>query len=88
MAARAGETTSDMTSIKSAEAITPASGNVVLTRISRGLYVGVTGNVSVVFAGDNATTLLVGLAAGVWHPMQVQEVKQSGTTATSVVVGY
>lgn len=88
MAARAGETTSDMTSIKSALAITPAGGDVDLPRISRGVYVGVTGNVTVRFAGDAGTTLLVGLAAGLWHPMQIQTVLQSGTTATSVVVGF
>lgn len=61
-----------------------------LPRISRGVYIGVAGNLAVQFAGDAdaATVILVGLAAGVWHPMQIQKVLSAGTTATSLLVGY
>lgn len=91
MAPRPGESLADSTAgIRSAQNITPASGDVTLARVSRALYVAVSGAVVVQFAddGDASTVTLTGLAAGVWHPMQVQKVLQSGTTATGVVVGY
>jgi hypothetical protein len=52
----------------------------------RWLYVGVSGNVSYV-KWDGTTQVLVGLAAGVWHPIYSIMVNSSGTTATSIVVG-
>jgi hypothetical protein len=90
MAPRPSETTSDVTGIKSALAVNPAAGNVVLDRVSRAIYVGATGNIVVQFAADkdSETVTIVGLAAGVWHPMQVQRIMQTGTTATGVVVGF
>jgi hypothetical protein len=90
MAARAGETTSDMTSIKSAAAVTPSDSTDIYTGVTRGLYVGATGDVSVIFAGDAdaSSVVLTGLAAGVWHPIQVRRVLSTGTTATSIVAGY
>ena len=89
MAPRPGEATSDMTSIKNAAACTP-SDSTDLASPTRGLYVGVTGNVAVIFVGgkDADTVTLVGLAAGVWHPMQVRRVMSTNTTATSIIVGY
>ena len=53
---------------------------------ARWLYVGVTGNVSYT-KWDGTTQALVGLAAGVWHPIFSIQVNSSGTTATSVVWG-
>ena len=50
------------------------------------MYVGVTGNVSYV-KWDGTTETLVGLAAGVWHPIYSVMINSSGTTATSIVVG-
>ncbi len=89
MAARPNEALqSDTASIKSAAAIDYSGGNVALPNLTRGLYVGVTGNVTVIFANDTTAVLLTGLAAGVWHPMQIQQVNQSGTTATGLVAGY
>lgn len=52
----------------------------------RWLYVGVTGNVSYI-KWDGTTQVLVGLAAGVWHPIHSISINSSGTTATSIVVG-
>lgn len=52
----------------------------------RWLYVGVTGNVSYV-KWDGKTQVLVGLVAGVWHPIYSVTINSSGTTATSIVVG-
>lgn len=53
---------------------------------ARWLYVGVTGNVSYV-KWDGTTQVLVGLAAGVWHPVYLIQVNTTGTTATSIVWG-
>jgi hypothetical protein len=89
MAARAGEVTSDTTSIKSAAAVTPSDG-VDLASPTRGLYVGASGDVNVIFASDKdaSTVVLTGLAAGVWHPMQVRRVLSTSTTATGILAGY
>lgn len=91
MPPRQNESLQDNTaSIRSAVAVNPGGGNVVLNRISRGIYIGTAGNLAVQFADDPdaGSVVLVGLAVGVWHPMQVQRILQSGSTAGSVLVGY
>jgi hypothetical protein len=89
MAPRPGEATSDITSIKNAAACTP-SDDTDLVNPTRALYVGGTGDVTVIFVGgkDADTVTLTDLAAGIWHPMQVRRILQTGTTATDIVVGY
>lgn len=72
--------------ITGAVAVTP-SDSVNLTTPCRALYVGAAGNVSVVLL-DGVAVTLVGLAAGVWHPMRVRRVNSTLTTATSIVCGY
>ena len=53
---------------------------------ARWLYVGVTGNISYTkWDGTNQT--LVGLAAGVWHPIFSIKVNTAATTATSIAWG-
>jgi hypothetical protein len=47
------------------------------------LYVGVTGDVSIV-EWDGTTIVLTGLAAGVWHPIYSLMVNSAGTTATNM----
>lgn len=56
------------------------------TEYARWLYVGVTGNVSYV-KWDGTTQVLVGLAAGVMHPIFSIAINSAGTTATSIVWG-
>jgi len=88
MASRPGEALQDHTaSISSAVAPTL---DVVLPRVSRGVYVGASGNLTVQFVGDAdaATVTLVGLAAGVWHPMQIQKIISATTTATGILIGF
>ena len=58
-----------------------------LGRVTRGVYVGGSGNLVVQFVGDSATVTLNSLAAGIWHPMQVQRIS-STSTATGIVLGY
>lgn len=65
--------------------ITPHNSN-DLTIKTRGLYVGVTGNVKVDIGGTAIT--FVGLAAGVIHPLRVTRVYATGTTATNIVGVY
>ena len=50
------------------------------------LYVGATGNVNIT-QWDGTTITLVGLAAGVFHPIYSLVVNSSGTTATGIVWG-
>lgn len=70
-------------------AVTPTQ-DAVLERVTRGVYVGASGNLEVQFCddADAAPVILVGLAAGVWHPMQIQKIISAGTTATGILVGY
>jgi len=55
---------------------------------TRGIYVGVSGDVIVLHAGDSATTTYKSLAAGVFHPISIVKVMSTGTTATDIVGCY
>lgn len=48
------------------------------------LYVGTTGNVSVIL-WDGSSITINGLAAGVWHPIYTLGVNTAGTTATNIL---
>lgn len=52
----------------------------------RWMYVGVSGNVSYV-KWDGTSQTLIGLVAGVWHPIYSVKINTTGTTATNIVVG-
>jgi hypothetical protein len=70
-----------------ADAITP-SDTVALTTVTRGLYVGVTGDVKVTFQGQATgaqTVILKNLLQGVIHLMRVTQVWDADTTATDIV---
>lgn len=60
-----------------------ANGSV---EFARWLYIGVTGNVSY-RKWDGTDQTLIGLAAGVWHPIYSIRVNTALTTATSLVWG-
>lgn len=51
---------------------------------TRGLYVGVSGDVEVEMAGGN-TVIFTDLAAGVIHPLQVVKVLAGNTDATGII---
>lgn len=53
----------------------------------RGLYVGTTGNVSVIMS-NNTTATFVAVQAGTVLPIRVKQVTASGTTATSIIALY
>ena len=67
-------------------AITPHDSN-DLSNVTRGLYVGATGDVVVVTANGDEVTLTA-LAAGVFHPIRAKQVKSTNTTATNIVGVY
>jgi hypothetical protein len=64
-------------------AITPADG-ADLGELTRALYVGGAGNITLVMA-SGAELLLSGVPAGSLLPLRVRRVKATGTTATALV---
>lgn len=54
---------------------------------TKGLYVGVTGNISVLMAGG-ATVIFTNISAGVIHPISAIRVNATGTTATGIIAIY
>ena len=64
-------------------AITPHDSN-ELTHVTRGIYVGGTGNMVVLTMNDESVTL-VGLPAGSLIPIRAKRVDSTSTTATSMV---
>lgn len=67
-------------------AITP-SNSTDLAALTRGIYVGVSGDLKVdLYDLETVTTVtFVGLASGVIHPIRAQRVYATGTTATSIL---
>ena len=55
----------------------------LLTNVTRALYVGGAGNVSVLMAGDETVTL-TGVPAGTLLPIRVRRVNATSTTATAI----
>ena len=66
--------------------VTPHDTN-DLANTSRGVYVGVSGDVKVDLVGGDTVTF-VGMAAGVIHPIRVTRVYSTGTDATDIVTVY
>lgn len=65
-----------------AAAVTPHDTNNIAP--TRGLYVGVAGDVKVVML-DGTTVTFTALAAGIVHPLTVVRVFSTNTTATNIV---
>jgi len=72
--------------ITSADSVTagasPLSGG-----LTRGLYLGTAGNVTVTFE-DGTSVTMQNLAAGVWHPLQVTHVTALANGAADCLAGY
>ena len=74
------------------ESTSPANGgepvipsdSVNLTEISRSLYIGAAGDISVEM-GDGTNLTFIAVPAGMILPIQVKKVLATGTTATSIV---
>ncbi len=65
-------------------AVTP-NDSTDLTTHTRGLIVGVSGNVNAILVGDSSAVVLPNLAAGVVHPFRCKRILSTSTTATSIV---
>lgn len=70
-----------------AVAVTPSDTVDLAGGVSRGVYVGVTGNAKIRLPDDTEVTF-TGLAAGVIHPIRCKRVWSTGTTATSILAIY
>lgn len=68
-------------------AVTPNDSTDLSAGATRGLYVGVSGDVKVTLA-SGATVAFVGLASGLFHPVSATRVWAAGTTATNIVACY
>lgn len=64
-------------------AVTPDDGN-DLSFVTRALYVGTTGNVAVVTAGDDTVTFS-SVPAGAVLPVRAKRIRSTGTTAGNIV---
>lgn len=76
----------DLNTFNNAVSVVP-SDTVNLISVSKGIYIGGAGNVSVVLSSGNAITLTV-LSVGVIHNMAVSRVNLTGTTAANIVAFY
>lgn len=71
-----------------AVAVTPSDSTDLATPNSRGLYVGVTGDVVAIPFGGSSSVTFKALAAGVVHPIAVKRVLATNTTATNILALY
>jgi hypothetical protein len=81
-----GNSTTGM-SAQNAFAVVPSDAADLGNGATRGLYVGVTGDVSAVMTGGNTVTF-TGLSAGIVHPISVGRIRATGTTATGILAVY
>jgi hypothetical protein len=65
--------------------VTPDDDAVI--EVTRAILLEADGPVCVLGEGDSAPVTIPALAGGVWHPMRVTKILNTGTTATTVLVG-
>ena len=68
-------------------AVTPSDTVDLVTGATGGLYVGVSGAVSLITAGGT-TVVFTALTGGIIHPISVIRVMATGTTATGILAVY
>jgi len=73
--------------ITNAVAVVPSDTVSLALVPTRGLYVGVAGNVTALLADDSVVTF-TGLTAGVVHPIAIKRVNLTATTATTMLALY
>lgn len=64
-----------------------ASGTAFINGPCRGIYLGVSGDVTITCMNDSSVTL-VGLAAGVIHPIQAKKITALDNGAASCLIAY
>lgn len=68
---------------QSAEAVSPT--NDLAVGPYRGLWIGGTGDVTVICVRDDTAVTFVAVPAGTYIPVAVKEVRATGTSATNIV---
>ncbi len=73
--------------IRSIVSITTDDSNDLAASPCRSIYCGVSGDIKITTpSGEDVT--LVGVAAGIWHPMMARRIWATGTDATNIFAGY
>jgi hypothetical protein len=72
--------------LRSAAAVTP-SNTVELAHVTRGIIVGVAGDVKCTLANGDVV-VFPALVAGIVHPIAAKIIWDTGTNATSIVAAY
>lgn len=72
----------------SAAAVTPSDSADLPGGMTRGLYIGGSGNAVLILANDSAAVTFTGLVAGSVLMVRAKRVKSTSTTATSIVALY
>lgn len=67
-----------------AVAITP-NDSTNLTQVTKGIYVGVSGDLKVILRNDTEAITFTGISSGMIHPIEAKRVLATGTTATGVL---
>lgn len=68
-------------------AVTPSDAVALVDGVTKGLYVGGAGNISLLMA-DGTSATFNAIAIGVIHPLGVKRVNATGTTATNILAVY
>lgn len=76
--------------------VMPASGAFAITpddeeeleTVTRGIYVGVAGDLAVTLVGDSAPVTFANLAAGIIHPIRAKRIHATGTDAEDIIGVY
>jgi hypothetical protein len=76
-----------MSPADNAVAVTP-NDSTDLTYVTRCVYVGGAGNVTVTMAGGGSNVAYVAVPAGTFMPIRVSRILSTGTTATSILALY
>jgi hypothetical protein len=79
-----GQISVDKLQASSAFTVTP-SDSTDLSVITSALYVGFTGNVSLICSGDSAAVTFFNVPGGSFLPLHVKRVRSTGTTASGIV---
>lgn len=79
-----GEISVDKLQGSSAFAITPNDSS-NLSAVTTALYIGFTGDVSLICSGDTTPVTFSNVHGGTFLPLQVKRVTSSGTTASGIV---
>lgn len=55
--------------------------------VTRAIYLAASGDVAVIGELDSSAVTIPDLVGGVWHPMRVKRILDTGTAASAVLVG-